>query len=168
MCRKDGYLQKDLSHLWEIYGQRTKFSRVTKVSQIGLDNRQTSQEKKMCSSLFLIKVQFRGPATLLKKTLTQVLPCEIFKLLEFVNFQNNYFQENLWKSASKLLLKETPKQVFSREFCELFKNTYFVQDLKTADSGTPVQRPLSNKVASLTSWTHLTVLEAEAATRGVL
>ena len=33
---KDGYLQKDLprSHFWEIYGQCTKFARVTKVSQI--------------------------------------------------------------------------------------------------------------------------------------
>ena len=33
---KGGYLQKDLprSHFWEIYGQCTKFARVTKVSQV--------------------------------------------------------------------------------------------------------------------------------------
>ena len=134
MCRKDGYLQKDLPHLWEIYGQRTTFARVTKVSQIGLDNLQTSQEKKMCSSLFSIKVQFGGPATLLKKTLTQVLPCEIFKLLEFINFQNNYFQENLWMSASKLLLKRDSKTgvfpwilwiIQEHLFCTGSKNGWF-------------------------------------------
>ena len=33
---KDGYLQRDLprSHFWEIYGQRTKFARVMKISQV--------------------------------------------------------------------------------------------------------------------------------------
>ena len=51
--------------------------------------------KKLCWSLFLIKMQFQGPATLLKKTPTQVLPCEIYKLSEFTNFENNYFEENL-------------------------------------------------------------------------
>ena len=58
--------------------------------------------------------------------------------------------------------------MFSREFCELFKNTYFVEDLRTAGSETPVRGSLFNKVASLTAWTHLTVLEAEVATGGVL
>ena len=48
---------------------------------------------------------FRGPATLLKKTSTQVLPCEIWKLLEFTNFQKNYFEENLGMSAPKVYLK---------------------------------------------------------------
>ena len=36
--------------------------------------------------------------------------------------------------GSKLYLKETPTQVFSREFCELFKKIYFAEDLRTADS----------------------------------
>ena len=62
------------------------------------------RKNSVLESLF-IKAQFRGPATFLKKTLTQVLPCEICKLLEFTNFQNNYFEENLWMSASKLYLK---------------------------------------------------------------
>ena len=35
--------------------------------------------------------------------------------------------------------KETPTQVFSCEFCELFRNTYFVEDLWTAGSETPVR-----------------------------
>ena len=30
------------------------------------------------------------------------------------------------------LLNETPKQVFFCEFCEIFKNTYFVEHLLTA------------------------------------
>ena len=29
--------------------------------------------------------------------------------------------------------------MFSWEFCELFKNTYFVEDLRMASSETPVQ-----------------------------
>ena len=35
-CCKDGYLQKNLpmSHFWQIYGQCTKFARVTTVSQV--------------------------------------------------------------------------------------------------------------------------------------
>ena len=59
-------------------------------------------------------------------------------------------------------------QVFSREFCKLFKNTYFVEDLRMAASETPVLWSLFNKVASLTVWTHLIVSETEAATGGVL
>ena len=49
-------------------------------------------------------------------------------------------------------------QVFSCEFCELFKNTYFKVHLRTAGSKTPVQKFLFNKIASLMSWRVLTVL----------
>ena len=35
--------------------------------------------------------------------------------------------------------KETPTQCFPREFCELVKNTYFVEDLWTAGSDAPVR-----------------------------
>ena len=114
--------------------------------------------KKPVLESFLIKLQFWGPATLLKKTPTQVLSCEIWKL-----FRNNYCEEHLWMSASKLYL-ETPKQVFSRRFCELFKSNYFVEDLQTAVSETPVPGSLFNKVASLTYRTHLTVLERDSST----
>ena len=52
--------------------------------------------KNLCWSLFLIKLQFWEPATLLlKKTPAQVFPCEICKL-----FKNNYFGEYPWTSAS--------------------------------------------------------------------
>ena len=47
--------------------------------------------------------------------------------------------------------RQTPTQVFSNEFCELFKNTYFVEDLQTAGSETSVQGSFFNKVASLTA-----------------
>ena len=49
--------------------------------------------------------------------------------------------------------------MLSGEFCELFKNTYFVEDLPTAGSETPVRESLFNKVASVTTWTRSTVLE---------
>ena len=58
--------------------------------------------------------------------------------------------------------------MFSQEFFESFRNTYFVEDLWTAGSETSVRWSLFNKVASLSARTHLTVLEAEAATEGVL
>ena len=56
--------------------------------------------KNLCWSLFLIKLQLWEPATLLKKAPTQVFSCEICKL-----FKNNYFEETLWTSTSKLYLK---------------------------------------------------------------
>ena len=83
-------------------------------------------------------------------------------------FQNNNFEERLWMPASKLCLKRDCNRGFFLEFCELFKNTYFVEDLQLAGSEAPMLESLFNKVASLTALTHLTVLETEAATRGVL
>ena len=62
-----------------------------------LKSLQILQEKK---NLFLIKLEFWGSATLLKKTPTQVFSCEIYKL-----FKNNYFKKRLWTSASKRYLK---------------------------------------------------------------
>ena len=62
--------------------------------------------KYLCWSLFLIKLQFWGPATLLKKIQTQVFPREICKL-----FKNNYFEEHLWNAASKHYLKRDSKTV---------------------------------------------------------
>ena len=60
--------------------------------------------------------------------------------------------------------KETPAQVFSREFCELFKNTYFVEDLRNSAFETPLRGSLFNKVGSLTAWTYLTGLERDSST----
>ena len=46
--------------------------------------------------------------------------------------------------------------MFSREH---FNNTYFVVDLRMAGSETPNWGSLFNKVASVTAWKHLAVLE---------
>ena len=62
--------------------------------------------KNLCWSLFFIKLQLWEPATLLKKAPTQVFSCEICKL-----FKNNYFEEHLWTSASKLYLKRDSNTV---------------------------------------------------------
>ena len=39
-----------------------------------------------------------------------------------------------WKESCRpvTLLKETPTQIFSSEYCKLFKNTYFEEHLLTA------------------------------------
>ena len=107
----------------------------------------------MCWSLFLIKLQLWEPATLLKKAPTQVFSCEICKL-----FKNNYFEEHLWTSASKLYLKRVSNTVVflwilgnSQEhlFCRGPMNGWFWN----TSAGS-----LFNKVASLTAWRYLTVL----------
>ena len=59
-----------------------------------LKNFSNFTEKQLCWSLFLIKFQALKHVTLLKKTPTQVLSCEIFEI-----FKNTYFQEHLrWLS----------------------------------------------------------------------
>ena len=45
--------------------------------------------------------------------------------------------------------------MFFYEFCELFKNTYYKEDLGKAGSKTPVRRFLFNKVASLMAQQYL-------------
>ena len=112
--------------------------------------------KKLCWSLFLIKLQFWGPATLLKKTPTQVLSCEIYKL-----FKNNYFEEHLWTSASKYCLKRDSNTGAFLWVLWVVQNTYFLEDLETASSETPVRESFFNKVESLTAWRLLTVLERD-------
>ena len=106
-------------------------------------------EKNLYWSLFLIRLEFWGPATLLKKTPTQMHPYEICKL-----FNNNYFEEHLWTST---LFKKR------LELCILWivQEHYFVEDLRTADSKTPVRGSLFNKIASLTAWRLWTVLERD-------
>ena len=53
--------------------------------------------------------------------------------------------------TSKLYLKRTPTEMFFHELCELFRNTYFVEDLQMAGSETPMLVSLFNKVASPTT-----------------
>ena len=58
-----------------------------------------------------------------------------------------------------MLLNETSTPVFPCELCELFKNTYVVENLLTTGSETPVWRSLFNKVAILIGRRPSTVLE---------
>ena len=39
-----------------------------------------------------------------------------------------------FQAASNVIKKETPKQVLSCEFCELFKNTFFTEQVQTTAS----------------------------------
>ena len=115
--------------------------------------------KNLCWSLFLIKLQFWGPATLLKKTQTQTLSCEIWKL-----YKNNYFEDNLWTSVSKLYLKRDSNTGAFLWFLWIIQEHLFVKDLQTTGSETPVWGSLFNKVASQVAWRNLTVLEIESIT----
>ena len=60
------------------------------VKQGILKNFANFTRKTLCWSLFLIKLEFCGPATLLKKTPTQVFSCKISK-----PFKDNDFEEHL-------------------------------------------------------------------------
>ena len=42
------------------------------------------------------------------------------------------FNKVAGRYPSHFIKKETPTQVFSREICEIFKNTYFEKHLRTA------------------------------------
>ena len=52
---------------------------------------------------------------------------EIYKLLTIIQ-----------EVATESLLKETPTQVFSNEYCEIFKSAYFEKQLETAASKMPL------------------------------
>ena len=44
------------------------------------------------------------------------------------------FRINCSQEACNFIKKQTPAQVFSRDFCEISKNTYFVEHLRTVAS----------------------------------
>ena len=54
--------------------------------------------------------------------------------------------------------------MFFCKFCLLIRNTYFVEHLPTAGSESPLQRSLFNKVASLTAWMPMVLLEKDSST----
>ena len=53
---------------------------------------------------------------------------------KFIRKNSRNSQKNAWAGASffKFVYMKTPTQVVSREFCESFINTYFVEHLRTA------------------------------------
>ena len=65
----------------------------------------------------------------------QKQPLEMFYKKPFFKI-SQYWLENTCVGVSDLQLfwKETPTQLFSCEYCEIFKNTYFEEHLRTATS----------------------------------
>ena len=63
------------------------------------------------------------------------------------SLQNKVFLKILQISQEKTCV-ETQAQVHSCEFCKLFKNTYFLEDLQTASPETPVRGSFFDKVGS--------------------
>ena len=115
--------------------------------------------KNLCWSLFLIKLEFWGPATLLKKTPTHV--CSV----KFKSFLRTIILKNICERLlPNIVEKETQTQVLSCELYKLFKNTYFLVYSQTAWSQTPVRGSFFNKLASLTPWELLTLLERDRRT----
>ena len=112
--------------------------------------------KNLCWSLLLIKLQFWGPAILLKKTSTQVRSCKIYNI-----FKNNYFEEHLWTSASKHYLKGDSNTG------ALLWILWIIQEhllSRGSSNGLPwntSEGVFFNEAASLTAWRLLTVLERD-------
>ena len=121
-----------------------------------LNNFSNFAEKHVCWRLFN-KVQVLGASTLLKKTPTQVLSLETSK-----TFKNNYLQEHLWMTSSRLYLERNSNAGFFLWIWELFKTTYFAEHLQLAGSGTLMQGSLFDKVSGLTVWRPSTVLETDS------
>ena len=57
-----------------------------------------------------------------------------FKKAVLKNFAIFTGKQLFWNPFFQLYQKETPTEVFSCEYCEIFKNTYFEEHLLTADS----------------------------------
>ena len=67
--------------------------------------------------------------------------CKKVVLKNFVQFTGKHLYQSLFFNkvacvASNFIKKETRSQVFSCEFCEIFKKTYFEEHLQTATSVT--------------------------------
>ena len=64
--------------------------------------------KHLCWSLFLNKVEGLRPATILKKTLTQVISCDYCEI-----FKNTYFKEHLRTAAFQYLISANQIELLS-------------------------------------------------------
>ena len=82
-------------------------------------------------------------------TKTRVLPLTAFFL---ANFIRAYKPLTSWPSSLQLFLKETPTQVFSCEYCAVFKNTYFEKHLGTAASKSLIRRHFFLHITISSSW----------------
>ena len=69
-----------------------------------------------------------------------------------------------------IIKKETPTQVFSCEFCEISKNTFFIEHLWTIASGNPekVVSELKDIIEKLFTWFSQNKMKANLAKRHML
>ena len=109
--------------------------------------------KHLCWSLFLIKLWFWRPSTLLRKALTLILSCEIREIV-----RNNYFEENLWIIASKLYLKRIYNKSVLLWIFEIIQEHLFCR-ISCKLLVLKHQGFFFNKAACRTTWCPLTMLE---------
>ena len=107
--------------------------------------------KNLCWSFFLIKFQFWGPGTLLKKTPTQMLSCEIYKL-----FKSNYFEEHQWTSAFKQDLKRDSNTGAFLRTLWIIQEHLFSRAPTNSWLWNTSEGSFFNKAASVTAWRLLT------------
>ena len=81
---------------------------------------QISKPKKLC------QFQKQSPEVLCKKAVLKNLAIFTGKALCWSPF---LIEWHAWRAA--ILLKETPTQVFSCDYCKIFKSTYFQENLRT-------------------------------------
>ena len=61
--------------------------------------------------------------------------------VKFAKFLSTTILKNICEQLLLIFIsKETPAQMFSCEFCELYKNTYLEEHPRTAGSETPARR----------------------------
>ena len=92
-----------------------------------------------------------GPTTLSKNTPTQALSWETC----------NYFKELLWMITSKLYLKRESNINVFLSILSVIQERLLVDDLRKTGFETAMRGSVFNKVASLTVWMSLTVLEKD-------
>ena len=153
-----GYLKLSEAATGDVLEKKVLLKRRTDVSEPAV-HRSSTQNRcfwkihKIHSKKLVLESLFNKSALLRACNFIQEDPNTGAFLWNLKTLKKNYFEEDLRTSASKhYLKKETRTQVLSREFCELFKNIYFLEDLQMASSETPVRGSFFNKVANLTTW----------------
>ena len=110
--------------------------------------------KKLMLESLLIKLQFWESATLLKKALTHTFSSEICKL-----FKNNYFEEHLRSSSFKPYLKRDSNKGVFLWILWIIQEHLFCKGSINGCFWNTSAGSFFNKVASLTAWRHLIILE---------
>ena len=66
-----------------------------------------------------------------RKIIKAATGCILYKgaLKNFANFAEKHLCQSLFLIKCNFIQKETPAQVFSCEYCEIFRNTVFIEHL---------------------------------------